>query len=338
VNTAFANMSSFARRDIVVVGASLGGTEALREILPRLPSNLEAALLVALHIGTYAPRELPVMLGKGVSLPISFANDGEDWNTGRIYVAPPDHHLEIGTTKVRLTRGPKLNHWRPAIDALFLSAARAHGCRVIGVILTGMLDDGVVGLNAIKVHGGVALVQEPSDALAPDMPLAALQNVSVDRCVPLSEIADTIIEYVRAPVTGIEEPQSVHGEDSMKALKPDEMIESYGLPSPYICPQCKGPLWIQKTGPLSLHCHVGHSYAPEALLSANEADLEMSLWSAVRALEEQASLLRRVAARLREDESYLQRARTKEQQAQSIRVLLTPSRAPVRLGSLETQR
>src|SRR5688572_2901117 len=175
-----------ANKDIIVIGASLGGIEALKSLAGTLPQDLNAAIFVVLHIAASSPGVLPAILRRSGPLPASNAQDGESIKKGHIFVAPADHHLLLDQTgRVRVTRGPKENLCRPAVDPLFRSAASAFGKRVVGVVLTGGLDDGTAGLSAVKQQGGTAIVQHPNDAVAPSMPLNAMLSVSVDHCVPL---------------------------------------------------------------------------------------------------------------------------------------------------------
>ena len=178
-----------AARDIIVVGASAGGVNALATLAEGLPPDLPASVLVALHLAPGVTSILPEILARAGRLPAVHPKDGEAYEKGKIYVAPPDHHLLVREGHLRLTRGARENLHRPAIDPLFRSAALAHGPRVIGVVLTGSLDDGTAGLSAVKRCGGTAVVQDPSDASHPSMPAAALKNVAVDHSVPLSEMA-----------------------------------------------------------------------------------------------------------------------------------------------------
>ena len=183
---------------IVVIGASMGGVPALRTLVSSLPEDFPAPLLVVLHIGNF-PSILPELLAARCPLTAAHAVDGEKLEPGRIYIAPPDQHMVVDGRTVRLNRGPKEHHSRPAIDPLFVSAALSHGPGVIGVILTGMLDDGTSGLQAIKRCGGVAIVQDPKEAEAPSMPLSALRHVRVDHCAPVADIA-ALLQIGRAHV------------------------------------------------------------------------------------------------------------------------------------------
>ena len=186
-----------AYRDIVVIGASAGGVEALRTVVAGLPKDLPAAVLIVLHIPRSFPSALPAILGRSANVPVSAAVDGEALRPGRIYVAPPDRHLLALDQRVRLSSGASENGHRPAIDPLFRSAACTFGPRTVGVVLSGTRDDGAAGLAAIVAHGGAAVVQDPDDALHPSMPRAALQQVHSEHVLPATKIGARIAQLVR---------------------------------------------------------------------------------------------------------------------------------------------
>jgi two-component system chemotaxis response regulator CheB len=189
------------KKDIVVIGTSAGGVEALSNLVSYFPSDLDAAIFVVLHIPTYATSVLPQILNRAGKLPASHPQDNEEIRAGHIYIAPPDYHLLVEPGYISLLRGPKENSHRPAIDPLFRSAARAYGKRVVGVVLTGMLDDGTAGLQAVKMCGGTAIVQSPEDAIYKGMPRSAIRHVEdIDYILPLSEIPQTLVELANTPV------------------------------------------------------------------------------------------------------------------------------------------
>jgi two-component system chemotaxis response regulator CheB len=169
--------------DIIVIGASAGGVDVLPQLIGSLPADLPAAVFVVLHIPAQGRSGLPEIIRAAAHLSVAHGIDGERVRKGHVYVAPPDHHLQVEGTRVRLSRGPRENFHRPSIDALFRTAAESYGPRVVGVVLTGNLDDGTAGLHAVKSLGGIAIVQDPKDALAPAMPQSALRNVKVNHCV-----------------------------------------------------------------------------------------------------------------------------------------------------------
>lgn len=184
-------------RDIIVVGGSAGGIEALLKIVASLPADLPAAVLVAVHVSPKAESLLPGILQRAGALPAVHATHGAPMERGRIYVAPPDHHLLVQRGHLCLARGPAASTCRPSIDPLFCTAARIHGPRVVGVLLSGNLDDGTAGMLAIKLRRGVTIVQDPDDASYPDMPTSAIQNVGVDHILPAAAIAPLLTELAR---------------------------------------------------------------------------------------------------------------------------------------------
>jgi two-component system, chemotaxis family, protein-glutamate methylesterase/glutaminase len=289
------------QRDIVVIGASAGGVEALIKLVAKLPADLPAAVFVTHHFPSGTRSVLPILLGRAGPLQVRHPERRERIERGVIYVAPPDFHLTIEKDHVVLSPGPKENGHRPAIDTMFRSAAKSCGERVIGVILTGMLDDGVAGLLAIKSQGGLALVQDPQDAFSSSMPVTAIKRVSVDRVVPIAEMGEAITEVVcngqiakaeamdhntqelvreemelGNPVAPIDGPDDVPGELTM-----------------YTCPECNGSLWeLREDDVLRYRCHVGHSYTEDTFLVEKTDELESALWSALRALQEHAIILK----------------------------------------------
>ncbi len=294
------------RRDIVAVGASAGGVEALAELAALLPARLPAAVLVVLHMPAYGHSVLPDILSRRGSLPAVHAVDGQKIEAGRIYVAPPDHHLLVRDGQVRLTRGPAENNHRPAIDALFRSAARAYGTRVVGVVLTGTLDDGTAGLQSIKSRGGLALVQDPAEAPFTGMPLSAIENVAVDAVETLAGLARTItrLSGEQAPAAQKEGSVTPDLEEDVAVAEMDLGRldnRTEGSPSAFSCPDCHGVLWEISEGDLVRYrCRVGHAYSPQSLLASQSENLEEALWAALRALEESASMAERLQARASE--------------------------------------
>ena len=292
-----------AGHDIIVIGASAGGVEALTDLVGRLPADLPAAVFIVLHIPAYGTSVLPGILSRRGLLPAVHPADGDPVQKGRIYVAPPDHHLIVEKDgMIRLTRGPHENGHRPAVDALFRSAARAYGPRVIGVILTGTLDDGTAGLQAVKRRGGLAVVQDPEEALFASMPRCAIQGVAVDLVAPLAEIGPALASLAHQPVPGeSESPVTPELEEEVKVAEFDiKALETRheGKPSSYACPDCHGVLWEVEEGDLlRFRCRVGHAFSPESLLASQSDALEDALWTALRALEESAALADRLSER-----------------------------------------
>jgi two-component system chemotaxis response regulator CheB len=286
--------------DIVVIGASAGGVEALRTIASGLPADLPAALFVVIHMSPEGPGLLHALLEKAGPLTAQEATDGARIERGRIYVARPDHHLLLQDSRTRLVRGPKENRARPAVDPLFRSAALEYGPRVIGVVLTGSLDDGAAGLAAIKDRGGVAVVQDPQDAVFASMPRSALRAVQADHVLPVSEIAAVLARTVPMPAGPA--PQSgdkLRVEVAMGGGEPED-IDRLGPQSPYGCPECGGVLnEVDDDAVLRFRCRVGHAYTAESLAAEQDEVIEGSLWAAMRALEESAELKKKLADRLR---------------------------------------
>lgn len=326
-----------ATRDIIVIGASAGGVQALSELVANLPPNLPAAVFIVLHVSANVPSWLPQILARESNLPVDHAIDGEPIEPGKIYVAPPDQHLLIEDGRVKLVRGPKENLHRPSIDALFRSAARWAGPRVIGVVLTGARDDGKVGMGAIKQRGGIAVVQDPSEAAFPSMPMSVMQEIKVDYSIQLREIAPLLSELSRQQVDEerrypVSDQVEIEAKIAEQEMEGDELIASVdriGKISKLTCPDCHGALWeIDDEDMLRYRCHVGHAYSAEALSDGQSEMLEGALWSAVRALEEQMMLARRIVERarranhLRAARTFERRAKEAEQHSSVIRQLL----------------
>jgi two-component system chemotaxis response regulator CheB len=291
---------------IVVVGASAGGIETLKEIVRGLSSDFPAPILLVLHIPPDSPGLLPKILAYAKTVRTKSAEDGERAQNGVLYVAPPDRHLVVeadGT--LRTPRGPRENRHRPSVDPLFRSAALAYGPHAIGVILSGTLDDGTAGLLAIHRRGGITIVQQPEDAIYPGMPESAIANVKVDHILPASEIAGQLALSVReeriAPRLGDTKQMELEkriSEMDSDALNGDERP---GHPSAYSCPDCGGVLWEIDEGEfVRYRCRVGHAYSPETMLAAQTDVLEEALWTAMKTLEENARLAKRLAAAERE--------------------------------------
>ena len=290
-------------RDIIVVGASAGGIEALIHLVRELPADLPATLLVVVHIQPDAPSALPAILQRSGALPASHPRDDEMIRQRHIYCAPPDRHLIVRRGQVQVTRGPRENRFRPSVDVLFRSAALAYGRRAIGVVLSGSLDDGAAGLAEIKQAGGVALVQDPADALFSSMPEHALMATDVDACLPVATIAERLVELVYEPLE-LEGAEDVNDdaawETDAAALDPSAQSEDGhpGQVAPYGCPECAGTLWQIEDGKLiRFRCRVGHAYSANTLMQEMSETLEEALWIALRVLRERESLSRRLLSR-----------------------------------------
>jgi two-component system chemotaxis response regulator CheB len=292
-------------RDIIVIGASAGGVEALGSLVADLPEDLPAAVFIVLHIGPNSATALPSILSRRTKLPVDHPRDGEPVEPNRVYVAMPDHHLLVGDGLVRVATGPKENGHRPSIDTLFRSAALNYGPRVTGVILSGTLDDGTAGLRAIHERGGAAIVQDPDEALFPGMPQSALAGDDPDFILPVAEIAGVLTNLAREERSpeGGSGTMSDELDAELRWANPDLSTSPpqdppLGLPSGFTCPECHGGLWeIDDEGYPRYRCRVGHGFSAESLLDTQRVDVEAALWTAFRALEERAALFRRLAAR-----------------------------------------
>ena len=288
-----------SNRDIIVIGGSSGATAPLKDILGRLPADLPAAVFVVLHIPAHGIGILSTVASAASKLPVVQAESGMIIKNGHIYLAAPDCHLLLRESHIMLGRGPRENMVRPAIDALFRSAAMQYGPRVIGVVLSGFLSDGAAGLMAIKQCGGLALVQDPTDAVANEMPLRALEATTVDLCVPSARIGDVLSDLVR------EEPGTRHPVPAEVRLEVEiaagERIGSDNLskiadPAPLTCPSCGGVLSeLKMEHPLRFRCQVGHAYTADALAKEQESKVDEALRVALRIIEERAELVHRMA-------------------------------------------
>ena len=321
---------------VVVIGASAGGVEALIDLVPRLPGDFAAPICVVLHIPAESPNLLAAILDRRSQLSVIHAGDGMELRNGVMYVAQPDHHLIIDGRTLRLPRGPRENRHRPAVDPLFRSAALSYGSGAIGVILSGSLDDGTAGLLAIKRVGGMAIVQSPRDAMYTGMPQSAVENVEkIDFVVPLAEVAAALEQCLNmprlapVPTTDLElmKMEKRISEMDEGAMESDERP---GDPSAFSCPDCGGVLWEIADGQyIRFRCRVGHAFSPETMLGAQADTLEEALWSALKTLEESATLAKRLAntERGRGHKWMMKRFEEKESEArdraETIRKVLT---------------
>jgi two-component system chemotaxis response regulator CheB len=329
--------------DIICIGASAGGVEVLLDIVRELPADLPAAVFVVVHVPPNSSTVLPAVLNRAGKLPASHAASDEPIRRGRIYVARPDLHLLVKDgphPRVMLGRGPKENSARPAVDPLFRSAARAFGPRVIGVILSGSLDDGTVGLDVIKRAGGLTVVQDPEQALFPGMPRSAVENVAVDHVVPKEQIASLLVRLANEPVLHAEVPMPDHiKQEADMAELSEGSIKSHerpGQPSGFSCPECHGTLFELSDGrPIRFRCRTGHAYSAESLMAEQADNLEAAMYTAMTALKERSALADRLAERARERghditaRQFAEQARDAERQAELIRqALLAAEKGP----------
>src|SRR3954469_5830907 len=276
-------------RDIVVVGGSEGGAQALLTFVAGLPADLPAAVFATLHTHASTQSQLAEMLTRRGPLPARLAIHGEPIVPGRIYVAPPDNHLLLRPGFVQVVRGPKENGFRPAVDPLFRTASIAYGPRVIGVVLTGNLDCGTAGLLSIKARGGLALVQDPGEAAVPDMPQSAVQHVAIDHVAALADLSTLVSELV----TSRPGPELERVATEIAELEGDKL----GAAADIVCPICQGKLTETVVGGFSsFRCHVGHSFSLASVAAEQAEEVERALWASVRALEESARLAGRLSA------------------------------------------
>ena len=314
-----------AKRDLIAIGASAGGLEALQQLLKALPADLDAAVLIVLHTSNHAGSLLPQIMQRATRLLALHPQDGQRIQKGHVYIAPPDNHMIVDGDILRVIHGPRENLHRPAIDPLFRSAAASYGRRAIGVVLTGMLDDGTSGLMVIRARGGEAVVQDPATAMFSSMPKCALEQVP-DACVlPLAKIPALLTRLVSEDLpratpeaAGAEEEavrETRFAEFNMSVIENEKPA---GKPSPFGCPECGGVLWeTNDKGFLRFRCRVGHAYTARHLGAEQRHAIETALWSALRALEENASLYNRMAQRATQS-SHRQASETYEDRANNI--------------------
>jgi two-component system chemotaxis response regulator CheB len=322
------------QRDIIVIGGSAGSFEPLRMIISSLPASFPGSILVATHMMADFPSLLDEHLGSNSRLPVTQAADQEPIRRGNIYVARPDYHLSIEAGRMRVQRGPRENRHRPAIDPLFRTAARVYGPRVIGVILSGTLEDGSMGLFAVKQRGGIAIVQDPNEAASPEMPRRALGYATPHYVLKTRDIVPNLMNLVqvdqdeivmpkkKAPKTNghsrsrnggrvrssTKEADPTNGgaqhtgstpitdSDNEANLKAKYFDEGEGNPSVFACPECHGVLWeLRERNLVQFRCRVGHSYGSDSLVVELSQASEAALWAALRALEEKAAMQRRIA-------------------------------------------
>ena len=293
--------------DLIVVGASAGGIPALSTLFASLPADLPATILVVFHLAPDSGALLPRMLGNASALPVSIAEDRAPLLHGEVRVAPAGRHLLVEAGVMRVVRGPRENRFRPAIDPLFRSAAWAYGPRVIGVLVSGMLNDGSAGLWAIKTCGGIAVVQDPSDALYSDMPQHALDSLPVDHCLPVAAMGALLADLSRQPAplsvdSSAAEQMRIETQMASQSNETDiGTMNRIGKLSPFTCPSCHGSLWeVFDDYVLRFRCHTGHGFSADSLEIEQNEEYEGALFGALRALEENSRLARSVADRSRQ--------------------------------------
>lgn len=318
-----------ANRDILAIGTSAGGFEALRFLAGRFPADLPATVLVVIHLPSQSRSILDQLLTDIGPLPASFAEDEEVFERGRIYIARPGRHLIVDSDRLRLGVGPRENNTRPAIDPTFRSLAVCCGSRTVGVVLTGMLGDGSAGLQVLQTCGGITVVQDPKDAAFPDMPAAAIGRATPNHVVHLSELPELLNELVRRPRgKSVPCPEGIKLEVEIAAKGQTTMnsMDRIGRRSVLACPDCGGVMWeIDEANVVRYRCHVGHAYSAEVMSLALDESLRRALASALRALDERIALARKLETQARSQgsnklaASWAERAAEFEKEAEVIR-------------------
>lgn len=292
-----------SKRDIVVIGASAGGIIALVEFLKCVPKDFEGYIFVVQHLSPFSPSVLPQILSRAGSLKAVHPRDGDQMKKNTIYIAPPDHHLLLEKDRISIKKGPKENRFRPSIDALFRSAAYTYGSRVIGIVLSGLLDDGTSGLWSVKRHNGLCIVQDPDDAEFPSMPLNVMEYVDVDHSVPICEMGSLVNRLTRelAPEKGqLSEKEKDLFETEVNIAAQDNAFEmgvlEKGDLTPLTCPECSGAMVQFTEGKIIRYrCHTGHGFTDSALLAGVTKAVEENLWKCLRGLEEAIIILEKTA-------------------------------------------
>lgn len=321
------------KRNIIVIGASAGGFEAIKQLTAALPADLDAAIFIVWHMSPDITGILPQVINKQKKLLATNAIDYEPIVHNRIYVAPPDRHLLLENGIVRVTRGPKENRFRPAVDPLFRSAAYIYGSRTIGIVLSGALDDGTSGLWTIKNRGGIAIVQEPAEAEVPSMPENALAAVEVDYRLSIAEMVPLLVKLTAQTVEKVKEISMEEQKKTaieVRIATQDQALElgvlELGKLTPYACPECHGVLSAIKEGEIIRYrCHTGHAYSADSLLTTITEKIEDTLWSAIRGVEESIILLNNLGDHYAEKNQpklaamYFKKAKEAESRADIVR-------------------
>lgn len=313
-------------RSVVAIGGSAGGIEALVQLVASLPADLPAPVLVTVHVGNRARSSLPEILSRAGLLDASHARHGEPLRPGRIYVAPPDVHLLVGAGVVRLSSGPRVNRYRPAVDVMFAGVARWAGSGAVAVVLSGLLDDGAVGAALVARAGGHVVVQNPHDAIFDSMPRAALSAVPAARVVSTVQLGKAVGERLELSTATDDDRERVQemSETSMSdSDDPGYLTADEARLTRMSCPDCNGGLAeIELSDVRYYRCHVGHQYGPRSLEAAQREAAEAKLWAAAAALEEHAALARHLARDPRTTDSADYR-RAAERSADAAKALLS---------------
>jgi two-component system chemotaxis response regulator CheB len=325
-------------RNIIVIGASAGGLDALDILIAQLPTDLPASIFIVQHLAPENTGDAILnRLGKYRSFEAKLANDGEVFENSRIYIGRPDYHMLVKKDKLLVTKGARENRFRPGIDPLFRSAAVSHGPHVIGVVLTGMLDDGTAGLIAIGKCGGITVAQDPKDAAYPDMPQSAVDNLKIDYVIEVARMGQLLekLTHERAgEAKPVPEDIRVEAEIAERVLSDVAQVSTLGPQVPYNCPNCGGVLWeIKKVGHAGhkgYRCHTGHSFTASTLLVSQSERIEETLWISLRMFEERKNLLNKMAQTENAPtikKSYIDRAKETETHIERIRAMLMAPKA-----------
>jgi two-component system chemotaxis response regulator CheB len=319
-----------ANRDVLAVGTSAGGVEALLFLAKRFPRDFPASVLVTIHLPRHGPSSLDGILSRAGPLPAAFATDNDVLRKGRIYIAPPDRHLIVDDGRLSLGEGPRENNTRPAIDPMLRSAAACCGPRAIGVVLTGTLGDGASGLWAVGQCGGVTVVQDPKDAEFAEMPLTALNRAKPDHVIGLADMPALLGSLAQQPAGQSQPvPHSIKYEVEIArgAYSSMSNMDGIGRRSVLACPDCGGVMWeIDEDALVRFRCHVGHTYTAEVMSLALDENLRRALASALRALEERVALARKLERQALDSghrllaENWADRAREFEREMDVIRM------------------
>jgi len=314
---------------IIVIGASAGGFQAIKKIIKELPKDFRPPVFIVWHTGAETTGVMPGVLNKLNSIFASYALDDEEIKPNRIYIAPPDNHMLLIENTIKLSKGPKENHFRPAIDPLFRSASYYFGSRTIGIILSGALDDGTSGLWKIKIAGGIAVVQDPNDAEVKSMPATALRDVKTDYCAPASEIAKLLTQIIEnTPLESVYEDKQTALEIQSAAGSFQAERESFNLGqlSPFTCPECHGVLSRITEGNVQRYrCHTGHVFSAAVLLESLQNRIENDLYTAMAGMDECSMLLNHLGDHLAEMNNssaaafYFIKAKETEAHAEALR-------------------
>lgn len=319
-----------------MVGASAGGVEALKVFIKNLPTNLQAAVMVVLHIPEHSRSRLAEILQRESNLEIKAAANGEAVTPNKVYIAGAGRHLLVEDGTVVLGRGPKENRFRPSIDALFRSAAYSYRERVIGILLSGSMDDGNSGLWTIKRLGGLTIVQEESETIFPQMIMNAKHYVDIDHEVPVANMGDLLSQLTSEPPANGEELS----EDDAKLMELEVIVAErdnafelhlleYGEFTPITCPECHGALVQLKQGPIiRFRCHTGHAFTISSLLTGVSDSINNQLWQAMKGMEENAILLETLGRHFEESDhqdisgSYVAKADEFKQKARLVHSMI----------------